>query len=172
MSTHVEEELLSRFFDGEASDAEAELVATHIGDCDECEAKLSAFGGLRDGLRVLAEERAITLHSDGLFASIEREIPSRVAAVPAHGGAKVISIFRRIAPPLAIVLAAAAAIAMFISNQNSEPDGVPVADAPHGSVVEEVSYGESQSGTVFSVPNETDAGAGHVAVVWINDGAK
>jgi anti-sigma factor RsiW len=160
MITHLEEELLQRYFDGDLLAEEATRVASHLAECEACAARHRSLTSLRVGVGVMAEERAGEVDFDALFARIERGIAE---AAPASLSERVRGIRvqfghnpRRVWVPAMGVLAAAAALILFVR-------GGPV---PNSSTeIEEVAFSE-WGGTVFEVALADGAST---KVVWIND---
>jgi anti-sigma factor RsiW len=151
MTTHLEEELLQRYFDGDLGADEHSQVASHLAECDACAARQRSLQALRVGVGVLAEESARDIDFDALFGRIERGI-----AESAPRGVRTRTRPTRIWLPAAGVLAAAAALVMFLRG------GTPPSSSTE---IEEVAFGE-WGGTVFEVALADGAST---KVVWIND---
>jgi anti-sigma factor RsiW len=151
MTTHLEEELLQRYFDNDLLADEASQVASHLAECEACAARQRSLRALRVGVGVLAEESARDVDFDALFGRIERGI-----AESAPRGARARTRVKRVWLPAMGALAAAAALVMFLQ-------GGPPSNA--STEIEEVAFGE-WGGTVFEVALADGAST---KVVWIND---
>jgi anti-sigma factor RsiW len=151
MTTHLEEELLQRYFDGDLDAGEASQVASHLAECEACATRERSLAALRVSMGVLAEESARDVDFDALFGRIERGI-AESAPRGVHANRRP----ARLWLPAVGVLAAAAALLMFLRS------GPP----PNSSTeIEEVAFGE-WGGTVFEVALADGAST---KVVWIND---
>ena len=74
--TH-DEELLQRYVDGEVSTAEAERLEASLKDSAELRQRHQELLRFRELMRASAEEMMTQVHSDALFARIERGIEAQ-----------------------------------------------------------------------------------------------
>ena len=181
------DDMLQRYFDGDLSEAEAEVVRKTLEESATERARLRALERSRTLIRVAANESAKELDSEALFARVRAGV-SDASVAQATGSVRSLedaSQRKRKSAwiPVAAVLAIAAAVllAIVVRNKTPEPtaqevDRHPPAEAvartaspntpaPHGSSVVEVDFG-SNTGTVFEVEGATGE---PLAVVWIND---
>jgi hypothetical protein len=202
--SHLEDDLLQRYSDGDLDGAEANDLAAKIEKSAVEKRRVKSLAQLGDFVRLRADDVSDDLDSDDLFASIEAALEETKAekktekaekkgAAPepevSRGGLRVIEggaepTSERPARPESwkILLPAAAllaAAAVLIAVLNAGPDAteevavtthveegtVTVVEAPHGSEVVEVDFGEN-TGTVFEVEGSTGE---PIAVVWISD---
>jgi anti-sigma factor RsiW len=150
MTTHLEEELLQRYFDGDLEADEASQVTSHLAECEGCAARHRSLEALRAGVGVMAKENARDIDFEALFGRIERGI-----AETAPRGLRARTRSTRLWMPVVGVLAAAAALMMFL--RGSPPNA--------STEIEDVAFGE-WGGTVFEVALADGAST---KVVWIND---
>lgn len=178
--THIDDDKLQRFYDGELTEGEALVVGRDVEASDLEQARVAQLERLGRVLRVGAEAEAETIDSDALFLRIER-------GIEADPGPRLKLIEGRkrrqrngAVAGVAMAIAAAVAIA-FLAQPSSEPaiavhpdEGeemrAQIDDPTHvqlhppgGSSVEVVEFG-ANTGTVFEV--EGDEGQ-PLAVVWI-----
>jgi anti-sigma factor RsiW len=83
-ASHVQEELLHRYFDGELRAAEAETVRGHLSSCEQCAARHTALASLQRMITTAAEHVSVEVNFDRAFARIEREV--RAASAPKPEG--------------------------------------------------------------------------------------
>jgi anti-sigma factor RsiW len=81
--THVEDELLQRYFDGEIGDRQAARVRAHVDGCPHCGAQLERLSKLHRMLALVADEIADSVHSDALYARVAQG--ARAAPPPRFG---------------------------------------------------------------------------------------
>lgn len=190
----LEDETISQYFDGELPEDEASEVRAILQSDAGAKQKLDGLTHLRDLIRLAAEDMSEDVDGASLFAGIQAGIAedekqgNRGLTSIDGGGGKTGARPRgveswKVSIPIAVGLAAAAAILFVIWADNQGPDEVYTAErgltveihddettmlmveAPHGTEVEEVDFGDN-TGTVFAV--EGDAGE-PIAVVWIDD---
>lgn len=182
----IDDDQIQRYFDGELSPTEAEALRQAIDASEKHQAKLEQLERLRSLVRLAAEESAVDLPADDLYARVKGELEAtkrREGLRGIEGGAS----RRRAVVGTAVGLALAAAVALALFRPGATDDSPvarPEAETPEtavatteqaepqapargeqGSRVEEVDFG-GNTGTVFEV--EGSAGQ-HIAVVWIDD---
>lgn len=180
---HLDERMLQRFFDGDLIDAELEAVQGHFDAADpelaaQEQGRLRQLGNLSE-LFAFAEDAADDLDSDALFADIEKGIQAspqpRLRLIEgaqkrrrnAFIGGGIVAIAA--AASLAYLLKPAPADEIAIAPTESQMhiDEIPVVlpEAPGGSQVVDVEFGQS-TGTIFEVAGDHGQ---PLAVVWIED---
>jgi len=196
MSTEtLDDDKLQKYFDGELSEGEAEVVRREIEASDEHRARLRSLEKLRELLQVAADDVSSDLESDSLFERVRagidgaREEGYDQPFGVVEGGASRHPVEPwKIWTPVAGGLAVAATVLLFVLTGGPAEEGptagteeptveeeqgdveiaetsVTTIEAPQGSEVEEVDFG-GNIGTVFAVEGE----AGEpIAVVWIDD---
>lgn len=192
--SHLEDDLLQRYSDGDLEGAEANDLAAKIEKSDVEKRRVKSLAQLGSFVRLRAADTTDDLDSDDLFASIESALDEEKAAAPApevsRGGLRVIEgggestserparpeSWKIFVPAAALLAAAAVLIAVLNAGPKDATDDVAVTtqveegtvtvvEAPHGSEVVEVDFGEN-TGTVFEVEGSTGE---PIAVVWISD---
>ena len=160
---------------------------------DAVRAELATLGRLHDLVNLAAEASAADLDGDGMFSEISEGIAQDGGLRVIRGGGedagprpKGVETWKVAFPLAAVAIAAAVLFALIgpgTQNDDSVADNVAdgseilvdiddehsealvMVEAPHGSEVEEVDFGDN-TGTVFAVEGE----AGEpIAVVWITD---
>lgn len=79
-TTHVQDELLQRYFDGEVEARQATEVRAHVDGCPDCSARMTALSRLHTLLSSAGDEFADSVHSDALFARIREGVRAAPAA--------------------------------------------------------------------------------------------
>ena len=77
--SHVQEELLQRYFDGDLQGAPANSVSQHIAACEDCKQRHVALGELHKLILMSAETAALDIDFERAFANIERGTRERPA---------------------------------------------------------------------------------------------
>jgi len=163
--THIPDQELERYFDGELSGSKAAEIKDHIESCKDCCAKLQRMENLGRMIRFAAEENAESFDEDAFLANVRKGI-EKDRQVPLSETLKVwleefFSFRKQIWVPSAVAVTAAVLV-MVVSF--SQP--VDMTPEPYGnSNVASVSF-DSGSGIVFQV--EEDNGS-TTAVVWVNE---
>lgn len=70
--SHIDEELLSAFLDGETTEQETREVEAHVSSCDPCQVSLESLRFAVAGLRALDEPEMPELHRKQLWREINR----------------------------------------------------------------------------------------------------
>lgn len=180
--THIDDDKLQRFYDGELTEGEALVVGREVEASELEQARVAQMERLGEVLRAGAEAEADEIDSEALFLRIERGVQSEPAP-----RLKLIEGQKRKQRNTAVVgvaMAIAAAVAIaFLAQPSTDPDVAESVhpdegeqmraqiddpthvqlDPPGGSSVEMVEFG-ANTGTVFEV--EGDEGQ-PLAVVWI-----
>ncbi len=124
--THPDDATLQRWHDGEAGSDEATLRA-HITACARCTSKLAGLRALHTGFSRWSD--AVELGQDDLADAIFRQAAANgvatspataVSPTPVKAGGVVVPFRRRFAWP-AVAMAAAAALALFVSRPTDRP---------------------------------------------------
>ena len=191
--SHVQEDLLQRYFDGDLQGAPADSVSQHIATCEDCQKRHLALGELHKLILMSAETAALDMDFEAAFANIERGTRER----PAPSLIERLSVWWRDlieqrpeqlwAPALGAAMAAA--LLTFVLRDGGSGDGqiaaapppppapVVVAHAPPpvpapepivlaaNTEVEQVDFG-GHAGTVYEIAL---ADGKSTPVVWIND---
>ena len=175
----LDDDLLQRFYDGDLTPEEERKVRAEIAQSSAAQKRLEELSRLSELFRTLPMPAVQQLDSDAMFAGIERGIEAqkalgfggRLRLVVSEWGEHKKGMF---VPALASMAVAAAALVILLSPRHAQDlkSGTDTTEAPplamatlvHGSIVEDVDFGES-TGTVFEVEN---AGVS-AAVVWISD---
>ncbi len=186
--THIDDDKLQRFYDGELTEGEALVVGRDVDASELEQERVAQMERLGDVLRASAELEAEDIDSDALFLRIERGIEAEPAPrLKLIEGQKR---KQRNTAVVAVAMAIAAAVAIaFLAQPSTEPDiaesvhpdegreriaegpdDVQIDDPTHvqlhppgGSSVERVEFG-ANTGTVFEVEGEQGQ---PLAVVWI-----
>lgn len=197
MSTpQLDDDKLQRYFDGELRESEADEIRRAIEDSDEEQARLRQLERLRELMRLAADDTAVDLGSDELYAQVREGIDRQKRAGFGEGlraveggksGEPQKKTPRRGAWIAGTAIAAAAAVAIVVMTRPGEPEQPEVArtEAPTRSTSPDKAASPSSvqieapggsevvevdfgknTGTVFEV--QGDAGEA-IAVVWIND---
>jgi hypothetical protein len=192
--SHLEDDLLQRYSDGDLSDAEAKDLATRIEKSDVEQRRVKSLAQVGDFVRLRADDVSDDLDPNALFSRIEAALDDEEEEAPepevSRGGLRVIEggaepasarparpeSWKILMPAAALLAAAAVLIAILNAEPAETPEDVAVTthveegtvtvvEAPHGSEVVEVDFGEN-TGTVFEVEGSTGE---PIAVVWISD---
>lgn len=180
--THIDDDKLQRFYDGELTEGEAIVVGRDVDASELEQARVAQMERLGEILRAGAEAEADEIDSEALFLRIERGIEAdpgpRLKLI--EGRKKK----QRNTAVAAVAMAIAAAVAIaFLAQPSTEPEIAEsthpdegeqmvadiddptqvMLDPPGGSSVERIEFG-ANTGTVFEV--EGDEGQ-PLAVVWI-----
>lgn len=157
--------LLSAYFDGELTEEENAAVRAHLGECEDCRARLDEYAQLSGAMLALGEEDVPAGFTEGVMAAVRAE---KAAKKPQT---KKRSAWRRWMPMAAcaaiVALAAAVTIPRTAMKQEAN-DAAPAAPAaqedqamfsmaaPHGDPLPdtdaEVEYPEQRCETVQSSP--------------------
>ncbi|MBO6933851.1 MAG: hypothetical protein JJ863_02710 [Deltaproteobacteria bacterium] len=185
--THIDDDKLQRFYDGELTEGEALVVGRDVDASELEQERVAQMERLGDILRANAEGEAESIDADALFLRIERGIEAEPAPrLKLIEGQKR---KQRNTAVVAVAMAIAAAVAIaFLAQPSTDPDiansvhpdegrervagggTVEIDDPTHvqlhppgGSSVERVEFG-ANTGTVFEVEGEQGQ---PLAVVWI-----
>src|SRR5689334_15875804 len=157
---HVRDDDLQMYFDAELTEAASATVRRHLVECADCKGRLRVLERLHSFVEMAAEDVSVDLPTEAMFATVSAGIakqPATPLRVVSGGGRK------WIAPVVAVTLAAAAAVLIFVLTQPPAPS--PGARAPgqrrprnmiadetpepaRGTSVHDVNFGEN-TGTVF-----------------------
>lgn len=187
-TSHLDDELLQRHFDGDLIGDDAARAEAHVQGCAQCKAKLAGLSQLSKLITLGTQDSAQAADLSGLFERIERGIAAD------EGGARVVPIARAkkrsfgATSALFAGLAAAAAVVLMVYRPGgsgpsidsavpadapapSAPPPQPIAPtaatgpAPASSEVVQVDFG-ANAGTVFDIALSDGSST---PVIWIND---
>jgi anti-sigma-K factor RskA len=151
--------LLGRYFDGEATDHEREVVENHLRECQACRAQLDSLKGIHTLVATPVEKAARQEDFPWVWEKIERRIRTqeKPSALEILRERMIFSPFwrKRVwVPALAAALLVMVIAAPFLMEKTSSPEAASV-----------VVYVESQTNNVMVYEPETDQET--VAVIWL-----
>ena len=154
--------LLGKYFDGEATDHEREIVENHLLECQACQAQLDSLKGIHTLVAAPVEEAARQEDFPWVWEKIGRRIRTqeRPSALDFLRERLIFSQFwrKRVwVPALAAALLVMVIAAPFLMKKTSSPSEASV-----------VVYVESQTNNVMVYESETDKET--VAVIWLFEG--
>jgi anti-sigma factor RsiW len=164
--SHIAEELLHRYFDGELNSSRARAVSLHLATCSGCAARHVSLCALRQAICESARDSAQSVDFEALFARIESGLhEGESAALPKRASAfrhsQTWQRKRRIWVVSATLLAAAAALLVTAVGERID---FPPAQS-QSAEIEQVDFGD-HSGTLFTIALADGA---YSNVVWIDD---
>jgi anti-sigma factor RsiW len=154
--THVQDDLLQRYFDGEVGDRQASEVRAHVDGCQECTARVASLSRLHSMFVAAREELAASVHSEALFARIRDGVH---AAPEPKFGERLRLWWDDLLEPLRprgmwapAVVALGVAVALFVVTRTGSTPGT---GAPEGPVAEVGPAEPGAGGTPAVVPTPT-----------------